>query len=75
MKKLKRAVTRERKAVVREVRKDSAFVSGELEREQAEENAEIKKRGGKILNMLQDQQHQQKLEQREKERAHRKLRL
>lgn len=75
LKKLKRAVTRERKAVTREIRKDSAYVTEQLDREARRENAEIRERTGRIMNMLQDQQHQEKVDMRLKERAHKKLRL
>ncbi len=75
VKKLKRAVARERKAVTREIRKDSAYVTEQLDREARRENAEIRERTGRIMNMLQDQQHQEKVDMRLKERAHKKLRL
>ena len=75
IKKLRRAVNRERKAVTREIRKDSAYVTAELDRAAQRENTEIRERAGKIMNMLQDQQHQEKVDMRLKQRAHKKLRL
>lgn len=75
MKKLRRAVNRERKAVTREIRKDSAYITAQLDSEARRENDEIRERTGRIMNMLQDQQHQEKVEKRLKERAHKKLRL
>lgn len=75
IKKLKRAVNRERKAVTREIRKDSAYVTQQLDSEARRENNEIRERTGRIMNMLQDQQHQEKVDKRLKERAHKKLRL
>jgi len=75
MKKLRAALARERKAVAREVRKDSAFLAAELDHEAEMENAEIKRRTGKIMAMLQDAQHEEKVEKRLREKARKRLKM
>ena len=75
LRRLKRTLARERKALGREVKKDAAYTMRVLEQESAEENRAIRAAHGRILNMLQDEQHEQKVEQRQKEREKRRLRM
>lgn len=75
LRRLKRTLARERKALGREVKKDAAYTLRVLEQESADENRAIRAAHGRILNMLQDEQHEQKVEQRQKEREKRRLRM
>lgn len=75
LRRLKRTLARERKALGREVKKDAAYTMRVLEQESADENRAIRAAHGRILNMLQDEQHEQKVEERQKQREKRRLRM
>ena len=58
LKSLKRKVNKERRATIKELRKDAAFIGEERQRDEREKNAELKKKIGQIHAMLQEQEHE-----------------
>eukprot|EP00727_Mastigamoeba_balamuthi_P006770 m51a1_g2713 putative nucleolar protein 14 (898) ;mRNA; r:829883-832773 len=75
LRRLKRAQKRHFKDAKRELRKDTAFITAERNREQEVEDEAIKQAGKRIMTMLQDDQREAKVERKRKEREKRKLRL
>ena len=71
--KLVRKAKKERKGAIRELRKDSAFIAAERQKEREQRDAYLEGRGKRALALLEEQEHSVKQMKKEKRKIGRAM--